>query len=89
MKTRLLIIIVFVIVFSSVFVGNAYGSIYFDKEVYTWTDKINIRITEHGIDADGSSVKIYTDNYELKNYKLAKSGNGLYTGKIILTGFFT
>jgi len=89
MKSRLLIIIgiVFVIVFSSIFVGSAYGSIYLDKSVYTWTDKINLRITEHGVDADGSSVKIYTDNHELKNYKLSKAGNGLYTGEIILTGF--
>lgn len=86
MKTRFLII-VFTITFSGMFVGNAYGSIYFDKEVYTWTDKVNIRITEHGIDSEGSTVKIYTDNHELKNYKLSQSGNGLYTGKIILTGF--
>ena len=64
-----------------------YGSISFDKSSYTWTDEINIRITEHGIDADGTSVKIYTDNHELNNYKLSKTGNGLYTGKIILTGF--
>lgn len=68
-------------------VGNAYGSISFDKASYTWTDKVNIKITEHGVDADGSSVKIYTDNHELNSYKLSKTGNGLYTGKIILTGF--
>ena len=86
MKTRILLL-VFVIVFSSMFVGNVYGSIYLDKSVYTWTDKINLRITEHGVDADGTSVKVYTDNHELKNYKLSKAGNGLYTGEIFLTGF--
>ena len=86
MKTSFLGII-FVIIFSSVFFGNAYGSIYLDKEVYTWTDKIKIRITEHGVDSEGSTVKIYTDSHELKNYKLSKTGNGLYTGEIILTGF--
>lgn len=75
------------ILFSSVFVGFAYGSIYLDKEVYTWTDKIHIRITEHGLDNENSSVRIYTSGHELDNYKLAKAGNGLYTGEIILTGF--
>ena len=84
MKTMFLGL-VFVIIFSIVLIDNAYGSISFDKGSYTWTDKINIRITEHGMDS--SSVKIYTDNHELNNYKLSKTGNGLYTGKIILTGF--
>ena len=86
MKIRLLGII-FAVIFSSMLVGDAHGSISFDKADYTWTDKINIRITEHGVDADGSSIKIYTYNHELDNYKLSKTGNGLYTGKIILTGF--
>ena len=86
MKTRFLGI-VSVIVFSSMFVGNVYGSIYLDKGVYTWTDKVNIRVTEHGVDSENTSVKIYTSDHELKNYKLAKAGNGLYTGEIILTGF--
>ena len=67
MKTRLLGM-VFAIVFSSALVGDAYGSISFDKGGYTWTDKINIRITEHGMDS--ASVKISTDDHELNNYKL-------------------
>lgn len=88
MKTRLLIIIVLGIsVSSSLFASDVYASIYFDKEVYTWTDKINIRVTEHGVDSEGTQVKIYTANHELKNYKLAKAGNGLFTGEISLTGF--
>jgi hypothetical protein len=88
MKTRLLIIIVLGIsVLSSLFVSDVYASIYFDKDVYTWTDKINIRVTEHGVDSEGTQVKIYTSNHELKNYTLAKAGNGLFTGEITLTGF--
>ena len=67
--------------------GNAYGSILLDKGACTWTDKINTRITEHGVDSDGSSVKICTDNHELSNYKPSKAGNGLYTGEVILAGF--
>ena len=65
----------------------AFASISFDKSTYTWTDKINIRITEYGVDSDGASVRVYTENHEIKNYKLAKAGNGLYTGEIHLTGF--
>ncbi len=80
-------IIVFAVLFSGIWVSNAYGSIYLDKATYTWTDKINIRITEHGLDSDKSSVNIFTDYHELSNYKLSKAGNGLYTGEIILTGF--
>ena len=72
---------------SSLFASDAYAFIYFDKDVYTWTDKINIRATEHGIDSEGTQVKIYTSNHELRNYNLAKAGNGLFTGEIILTGF--
>ena len=80
--------IIIAFVFTSMFVVDAYGSIYFDKTSYTWTDKINIRVTEHGVDSEGTQVKIYTSNHELKNYNLAKAGNGLFTGEIILTGFY-
>ena len=85
MKPIFLILVLFV--FSSVFVSTAYGAISLDKGTYTWTDKINIRITEHGIDSDGASVRVYTENSEIRNYNLSKAGNGLYTGEIILTGF--
>ena len=85
MKPIFLILVLFV--FSSVFVSTAYGAISLDKGTYTWTDKINIRITEHGIDSDGASVRVYTENHEIRNYNLSKAGNGLYTGEIILTGF--
>ncbi|BDQ31187.1 hypothetical protein NZNM25_01900 [Nitrosopumilus zosterae] len=87
MNTNFLIIIVLGIsASSSFFASDVYASIYFDKDVYTWTDKINIRVTEHGVDSEGTQVKIYTSNHEL-NYSLAKAGNGLFTGEIILTGF--
>lgn len=72
---------------SSVFVGVAYGAVSLDKGTYTWTDKVHIRITEHGLDSDRTSVKIYTSNHQLNNYKLSKAGNGLYVGEITLTGF--
>ena len=86
MKTRFLILIV--LMFSGGFaMVDANASITFDKNAYTWTDKINLRVTEHGIDASGTSVKIYTSDHALNNYKLSKAGNGLYTGEIILTGF--
>lgn len=76
-----------VILFSSIFVGTAYGAISLDKGTYTWTDKVDIRVTEHGLDSDGTSVKISTSVHQLNDYKLSKAGNGLYTGEIILTGF--
>ncbi|MGY5149667.1 MAG: thermonuclease family protein [Candidatus Nitrosopumilus sp. bin_68KS] len=88
MKPRFLTLTVLgILISSSLFVSDAHASIYFDKDTYTWTDKINIRVTEHGVDSEGTQVKIYTSNHELKNYKLAKAGNGLFTGEVILTGF--
>ncbi len=72
---------------SSLLTDDAFASIYFDKGVYTWTDKVNVRITEHGMDSENTSVRIHTSNHELGNYKLSKAGNGLYTGEITLTGF--
>ena len=91
MKTQLLLFIIAGISMSFILSGfltdDAFASIYFDKSVYTWTDKINIRITEHGIDSENTSVRIHTSNHELNNYKLSKAGNGLYTGEIVLTGF--
>ncbi|ABX13358.1 hypothetical protein [Nitrosopumilus maritimus] len=78
-----------VVIFSIIIitVSPAFAAISLDKSPYTWTDKINIRITEHGVDSDGASVRVYTEDHEIRNYKLAKAGNGLYTGEIILTGF--
>ena len=73
--------------FSSIFVGVAYGAVSLDKGTYTWTDKVHIRVTEHGLDLDKTSVSISTSDHQLNNYKLSKAGNGLYVGEIVLTGF--
>jgi len=64
-----------VILFSSVFAGTAYGAISLDKGTYTWTDKVHIRVTEHGLDLDGTSVRISTSDPHLNNYKMSKAGN--------------
>ncbi|WP_428325594.1 hypothetical protein [Nitrosopumilus sp.] len=89
MKTRLLIIIGFVVVgiIGVSAVSPVFASISFDKSTYTWTDKVNIRVTEHGVDSENTSVRIYTSDHELRNYKLSKAGNGLFTGQITLSGF--
>lgn len=75
------------ILFSGLFAEVAYGAVSLDKGTYTWTDKVHIRVTEHGLDLDGTSVRISTSVHQLNDYKLSKAGNGLYTGEIILTGF--
>ena len=75
----------FVILFSSLFVGDAYGSISITKGPFTWTDKIHIKISEYGVDR--ASVKISTSTNQLLDYKLSKVRDNLYTGEVILTGF--
>jgi hypothetical protein len=75
----------FVILFSSLFVGDAYGAISIDKGPFTWTDKIHIKISEYGVDR--ASVKISTSTNQLLDYKLSKVRDNLYTGEVILTGF--
>jgi len=80
--------------------NNPYSPIFTDKQVYTWTDKIQITILapswnadRHGIDSigtqEGHLIKISTSNHELKPYKLTETGpsSGTFTGEIILTGF--
>jgi len=80
-------VFVSLIIFSSVFVGVAYGSIYIDKEVYTWTDKVHIKLITYGYNSDRDVIRIFTSDHELDSYKLSKGENGFYTGEIILTGF--
>lgn len=88
MKTIFLIVAILgLFVSSTLFVSDVYASIYLDKGKYTWTDKINIRVTEHGVDSQGASVTVSTSDHELRNYKLSKAGNGLFTGQVTLTGF--
>jgi len=82
---KLIVSFTFVILFSSLFVGDAYGSISIQKGPFTWTDKIHIKISEYGVDR--ASVKISTSTNQLVDYKLSKVRDNLYTGEIILTGF--
>lgn len=77
-----------------------YAPIYFDKDTYTWTDKIKITIVapswdenEHGIDSIGNdpehAVKISTSSHSLKQYELRETApsSGTFTGEVTLTGF--
>ncbi len=77
-----------------------YAPIYFDKDVYSWTDKIRITIVapswdenEHGIDSIGDdpshAVKISTPSHELGPYELRETApsSGTFAGEVTLTGF--
>ncbi|MBI5698506.1 MAG: hypothetical protein HZC29_08545 [Thaumarchaeota archaeon] len=79
---------------------NPYAPIYFDKSVYTWTDKIRITIAapawnanQYGIDSIGDDsdhpIKISTPSHSLDQYELTETSpnSGVFTGKITLTGF--
>ena len=80
--------------------NNPYSPIFTDKQVYTWTDKIQITILapswnadKHGIDSigiqEGHFIKISTSDNELEPYKLTETdpNSGTFTGEVILTGF--
>ncbi len=80
--------------------NNPYSPIFTDKQVYTWTDKIQITILapswnadKHGIDSigiqEGHFIKISTSGNELEPYKLTETdpSSGIFTGEVILTGF--
>jgi len=80
--------------------NNPYSPIFTDKQVYTWTDKIQITILapswnadKHGIDSigiqEGHFIKISTSDNELEPYKLTETdpSSGTFTGEVILTGF--
>jgi len=77
-----------------------YAPIYFDRDVYSWTDKVRITIAapawnanEYGIDSIGDDsdhpVKISTSSAALNRYKLTETSpnSGVFTGEIILSGF--
>ena len=80
-------ILLVILVFSGLIVGDVYGSLSTDKGEYSWTDKVKIRLMTHGYDPNRDTIDISISKHELKSYKLSKIGNGLYTGEIILTGF--
>ncbi len=80
--------------------NKPFAPIYFDKPVYTWTDKIKITIIAPSwnsdkdlIDSIGGNndhpIKISTRNYSLEPYKLTETDvrSGTFTGEVILTGF--
>ena len=77
--------------------NKPFAPISFNKSVYSWTDKVEITIfapswnTEKNlIDSIGGdpnySVNIYTNKYQLKEYKLYETDptSGLFSGEIIL-----
>ena len=80
--------------------NNPYAPIFFDKPVYTWTDKIKITIVAPSwnsdrdlIDSIGDDqenpIKISTRSHSLEPYRLTETGvtSGIFTGEVILTGF--
>ena len=77
-----------------------YAPIFFNKPVYSWTEKVEITIIAPSwntgmylIDSIGGdpkySVDVYTNNHRLSEYKLYETdpASGIFTGEIILTGF--
>ncbi len=79
---------------------DPFSPIIFDKEVYTWTEKIKITMIVPSWNADSNkidsiggdvenSIKITTGTYTLKNYRLTESepNSGVFRGEVTLTGF--
>jgi len=77
-----------------------YAPIFFDKPIYSWTDKIEIKIIAPSwntnkdlIDSIGNDeqnpIQISTREYSLEQYRLTETDvkSGIFTGEIILTGF--
>ena len=77
-----------------------YAPIFFDKPIYSWTDKIQIKIIAPSwntdkdlIDSIGNDndnpIKISTRSHSLEPYRLTETdvSSGIFTGEIILTGF--
>lgn len=77
-----------------------YAPIFFDRPVYSWTDKIKIKIIAPSwntgkdlIDSIGDDnenpIKISTQSHSLEPYRLTETdvSSGIFTGEVILTGF--
>lgn len=77
-----------------------YAPIFFDRPVYSWTDKIKIKIIAPSwntdkdlIDSIGDDnenpIKISTRSHSLEPYRLTETdvSSGIFTGEVILTGF--
>ena len=80
--------------------NKPYAPIFFNKPVYSWTEKVEITIVapswntgKYLIDSIGGdpeySVDVYTNNHRLSEYKLYETAptSGIFTGEILLTGF--
>lgn len=80
--------------------NKPYSPIFTDKPVYTWTDKIKIKIIapswntdNHLIDSIGGDnnnpIKISTREHFLEPYRLTETdvNSGIFSGEVILTGF--
>ena len=79
---------------------NPYAPIFFDRPIYSWTDKIQIKIIAPSwntdkdlIDSIGGDndnpIKISTRSHSLEPYRLTETdvSSGIFTGEVILTGF--
>ena len=77
-----------------------YAPIFFDRPIYSWTDKIKIKIIAPSwntdkdlIDSIGDDnenpIKISTRSHSLEPYRLTETdvSSGIFTGEVILTGF--
>ncbi|ABK78185.1 hypothetical protein CENSYa_1565 [Cenarchaeum symbiosum A] len=79
---------------------SPYAPIYFDRESYSWTDKVRITIVapswnahRHGIDSIGGieshAVTVSTRGGGIGPYKLTETApnSGIFAGEVLLTGF--
>ena len=101
-----LIIFVSLLFFSLVFAedppnySEPFSPIFTDKDIYTWTDKVEIMIVapswnahKDAIDTigtqSGNFIKISTREHELEPYKLTETelNSGIFVGEVTLTGF--
>lgn len=80
--------------------SEPYAPIFTDKDVYSWTDKVEIMIVapswnahKDAIDSigtqSGNFIKISTRDHELEPYKLTETelNSGIFVGEVTLTGF--
>lgn len=79
---------------------NPYAPIFFDRPIYSWTDKIKIKViapswnTDNDLidsigDNNDNPIKISTQSNSLDSYRLTETdvSSGIFTGEVILTGF--
>jgi YVTN family beta-propeller protein len=72
---------------------SSQATIILDKNVYTWTDLVNITVTAPALNLDLNkidtlNVSISTRGHSISPYKLVETGpnTGIFTGYVILTG---